>query len=66
MHFVLTKGTDKEDPSEFAYAACAYACVASENQALITSQKNVSVYLTVTKFDSGLLILAYMVHLDIC
>ena len=44
MHFVLTKGTDEEDPSEFAYTACVYACVPIENQALITSQKNVSVY----------------------
>ena len=44
MHFVLTKGTDEEDPSEFAYTACAYAGVPSENQALITSQKNVCVY----------------------
>ena len=34
MSFVLTKGTDDEYASEFAYVACAYACVASENQAL--------------------------------
>ena len=31
---VLTKGTDDEYAVEFAYVACAYACVASENQAI--------------------------------
>ena len=34
MSFVLTKGIDDEDATEFAYVACAYACVARENQAL--------------------------------
>ena len=36
MSFVLTKGTDDEDATEFACVACAcaYACVAIENQAL--------------------------------
>ena len=34
MSFVLTKGTDDEDANEFAYVPCAYACVASEYQAL--------------------------------
>ena len=34
MSFVLTKGTDDEDDNEFAYVPCAYACVASEYQAL--------------------------------
>ena len=33
MSIVLTKGTDDEDTTEFAYVACAYACDASENQA---------------------------------
>ena len=37
MSFVLTKGTDDEDATEFAYVACAHACVASENQALGSS-----------------------------
>ena len=36
MSFVLTKGADDEDATEFAYVACAYACVATENQALST------------------------------
>ena len=34
MSFALTKGIDDEDATEFVYVACAYACVASENQAL--------------------------------
>ena len=34
VSFVLTKGPDDEDATEFAYVACAYACVASKNQAL--------------------------------
>ena len=34
MSFVLTKGADDEYATEFAYAACACACVASENQAI--------------------------------
>ena len=34
MSFALTKGVDDEDATEFAYVACAYACVASESQAL--------------------------------
>ena len=34
VSFVLTKGTDDEHATEFAYVACAYACVASENQAI--------------------------------
>lgn len=29
-------GTDDEDATEFGYLACAYACVALENQALST------------------------------
>ena len=35
MSFVLTEGTDDEYASEFSYVACAcaYAFVASENQA---------------------------------
>ena len=33
MSFVVTKGTDDEDATEFVYVACAYACVACENQA---------------------------------
>ena len=32
MSFVLTKGTDDEDTTEFAYVACGYAYVPSENQ----------------------------------
>ena len=35
MSFVLTKGTDDEYAVEIAYVACAYACVASENKALL-------------------------------
>ena len=35
MSFVLTKGIDDEDATEFAYVACAYACIANENQALV-------------------------------
>lgn len=34
MSFVLTKGPDDEDATEFVYVACAYACVACENPAL--------------------------------
>ena len=34
MSFLLTKGTDDEDATEFAYVACPDACVARENQAL--------------------------------
>ena len=34
VSFVLTKGTDDEYATEFAYVACAYPCVASENQAI--------------------------------
>ena len=38
MPFVLTTGTDDEDATEFAYVACAYyACVANENQALLST-----------------------------
>ena len=36
MSFVLTKGTNDEDATEFAYVAFVYACVATENQALST------------------------------
>ena len=35
MSFVLTKGIDDEDATEFAYVACAYACMANENKALV-------------------------------
>ena len=58
MSFVLTKGTDKEDPSEFAYVD---ACVASKKLALIIPQKmSVSIMTKcLVKFDSGLLRLAY-------
>ena len=31
MSFVLTKGTDDEYATGFAYVACAYACVARES-----------------------------------
>lgn len=34
MSFVPTKDTDDEYTTEFAYVSCAYAGVASENQAL--------------------------------
>lgn len=36
VSFVPTKGTGNEYATEFAYTACAYACVARENQALRT------------------------------
>ena len=39
MSFVLTNGIDDEDATEFAYVACAYACVAIENQALVYQGK---------------------------
>ena len=32
MSFVLTKGTEDEYATKFAYVACAYVCIASENQ----------------------------------
>ena len=32
MSFVLTKGTDNEYTTEFAYVACAYACIASKTR----------------------------------
>jgi len=35
VSFVLTKGIDDEDATEFAYVACAYASMANENQALV-------------------------------
>lgn len=34
MTFVLTKGTDDKDATDFVYVACAYDCVAREKQAL--------------------------------
>ena len=40
MSFVLTKGTDDEYATEFAYVASAYACVASKTQALAIGLKD--------------------------
>ena len=33
MSIVLKKGSSEQQATEFAYASCAYSCVASENQA---------------------------------
>ena len=41
---VPTKGTDNEYATEFAYIACAYACGASENQALRTRTELTTYY----------------------
>ena len=39
-HIFLAMGTDGEDATESAYVACAYACIASENQALLIAATN--------------------------
>ena len=42
MSFVVTKGTDDEDATDFAYVARAYACVA-----IVKTRLNISTFLRV-------------------
>ena len=51
MSFALTKGTDDEDATEFAYVACAYACVDVVNQAAtcITQELKFRVFCAIHK-----------------